>query len=422
MEHQLSLQAIPQPKPDPLLKNLKDLDPKGPVQGLMRLARTYGPIFRLSLPDGDRLVVSSQELVNELCDESRFDKKVHASLENIRAFAGDGLFTAYTQEPNWAKAHRILMPAFGPASIRGMFDPMLDIAEQMLQRWERFGEEAIIDVPDNMTRLTLDTIALCAFDDRFNSFYQNEMHPFVHAMVEALAEAGARGRRLSIQNQLMVLTKRQYEGDIHYMHQFADRLIARRKQNPTSKNDLLNRMLQGRDPITGEGLDDENIRYQMVTFLIAGHETTSGLLSFALYELLKNPQVLARARAHVDEVLGNDTPRFEHLAKLTYIDLILKEHYASGPRLRLSRSSHTKTQCSRVNIHLPKDKQSWCSSRRFTAIQPPGEMTLKLSALSVLTLILLPRYHPTPGNPLEMVNVPASAAPLPCKKRNWSSL
>jgi len=125
----------------------------------------------------------------------------------------------------------------------------------------------------------------------------------------------------------MVLTKRQYEGDIRYMHQFADELIARRKQDSSASNkqDLLNRMLQGRDPATSEGLSDENIRYQLVTFMIAGHETTSGLLSFALYELLKNPSTLARARAQVDEVLGQEIPRFEHLAKLTYIDQVLKE-------------------------------------------------------------------------------------------------
>src|SRR6266700_5827925 len=200
MEKQTPLAIIPQPKPDPLLKNLKDMDPNGPVQGLMQLARTYGPIYRLSLPERDMIVVSSQELVNELCDEKRFDKKVHTALENIRAFAGDGLFTAYTPEPNWTKAHHILMPAFGPAAIRDMFESMLDIAEQMMERWERFGADAVINVPDNMTRLTLDTIALCAFDYRLNSFYQNEIHPFVNAMVEALVESGARGRRLPIQN------------------------------------------------------------------------------------------------------------------------------------------------------------------------------------------------------------------------------
>lgn len=67
---------------------------------------------------------------------------------------------------------------------------MLDIAEQLMLKWERMGDNAVFDVPDDMTRLTLDTIALCAFNYRFNSFYRDEMHPFVHAMVEGLVEAG----------------------------------------------------------------------------------------------------------------------------------------------------------------------------------------------------------------------------------------
>lgn len=76
--------------------------------------------------------MSSQELVNEICDEKRFRKIVGGPLKEIRAFAGDGLFTAQTfppaqTEPNWAKAHRILMPAFGPQSIQSMLPNMLDI-------------------------------------------------------------------------------------------------------------------------------------------------------------------------------------------------------------------------------------------------------------------------------------------------------
>ena len=209
------------------------------------------------------------------------------------------------------------MPAFGPLGIRGMFDQMLDIADQMLVRWERFGPNAVIDVTDDMTRLTLDTIALCAFDYRFNSFYQREMHPFVDAMVDALSETGARERRLDIANKLMLRTRRAYEDDLQLMREVADALIAERKRDPErrEKKDLLGLMLQGRDPVTGEGLSDENIRYQLVTFLIAGHETTSGLLSFATYFLCKNPQVLAKARAEVDAVLGDEMPRLEHLAE-----------------------------------------------------------------------------------------------------------
>lgn len=337
MSHQSRLAAfipIPQPKEQFLLKNLRDVNAESPVLDLMKLAHTLGPIYRVSFPGGNTLVVvSSRELVHELCDESRFDKKVHSPLAQLRAIVGDGLFTAHTEEPNWGKAHRLLMPAFGPVAIREMFEPMLDIAEQLLLRWERFGPNAVISVPDDMTRLTLDTIALCAFDYRFNSFYQDQMHPFVDAMMDGLREALRRGRRFPVQTQLMVRTRRKFDEDVRFMHQVADDLITRRKVAPHSeqKKDLLGLMLQGQDPQTGEGLSEETIRNEMVTFLIAGHETTSGLLSFTLYLLLKHPHILQKARAHVDEILGLETPCAEDLARLPYIEQVLKESLRLWP-------------------------------------------------------------------------------------------
>ncbi|WP_419730888.1 bifunctional cytochrome P450/NADPH--P450 reductase [Lichenicola sp.] len=326
---------IPQPRTVPFLGNLTSIDSHAPVQSLMRLAREQGPIYRLSLAGSDLTIVSSHALVNELCDEARFVKAVHASLQQFRPITGDGLFTAYNDEPNWAKAHALLMPAFGPIGIRGMFPKMLDIAEQMLLRWERFGD-ATIDVADNMTRLTLDTIALCAFDYRFNSFYQNEMHPFVSAMVGALDEAGARARRPSVASRIMLPNRLHFDADVRFMHSLADTLVTERRAarkfgqagadgSDAGPQDLLDIMLTGRDPATGEGLDDENIRNQMVTFLIAGHETTSGLLSFALYFLLANPGVLEKARAQIDEVLGATTPQVEELHKLHVVEQILME-------------------------------------------------------------------------------------------------
>jgi cytochrome P450/NADPH-cytochrome P450 reductase len=318
---------IPQPKVYPIVKNVLELDVEAPIQSMMRLAQEYGSIYKIEIGDDKVIVVSDPEMVNEVCDETRFDKKIHRPLEKIRDFAGDGLFTAHTQEANWEKAHRILVPAFGPSAIKSMFPQMLDIAEQLMLKWERLGENTALDVPDNMTRLTLDAIALCAFDYRFNSFYSTGMHPFVDAMVNALHEASLYNRRLPIQNKLMFITKRNYEQEIKLLKKVAYEIIASRRNQPQEQwpKDLLSLMLQGKDPVTNEGLDDENIMSQMITFLIAGHETTSGLLSFALYLLLKNPNKLKKAQTQVDEVLKNDTPTFEHINKLTYIDQILKE-------------------------------------------------------------------------------------------------
>jgi cytochrome P450/NADPH-cytochrome P450 reductase len=93
-------------------------------------------------------------------------------------------------------------------------------------------------------------------------------------------------------------------------------------------NDLLDRMLTGVDRQSVEKLDDTNIIGQCITFLVAGHETTSGLLSFALYALLKNPEVLARGYDEVDRVLGTDLsvlPTYAQVHQVPCVTQILEE-------------------------------------------------------------------------------------------------
>jgi cytochrome P450/NADPH-cytochrome P450 reductase len=323
---------IPQPPPSRIFGNLRDMDRELPIRGLMRLADQYGPIYRVARPDGrSSLIVSSYELVNEVCDERRFDKLVWQPLLNVRPFTGDGLFTARTEEPNWHKAHNILLPNFGMRAMQGYMPMMIDIAEQLMQKWSRLNPDERIDVPADMTRLTLDTIGLCGFDYRFNSFYREEAHPFVGAMVGALGEAMDKGQRLPLQERLMVRNHRRFAQNIALMNGIADKLIQERKADPealATKNDLLNHMLVGIDKASGESLDDLNIRYQLITFLIAGHETTSGLLSFALYYLLENPDALQKGCAEVDRILGDDprvAPTYAQVNRLTYVGQILKE-------------------------------------------------------------------------------------------------
>ncbi|UXK00684.1 cytochrome P450 [Pectobacterium aroidearum] len=109
--------AVPQPPIKPVIGNLADVDPRNSIDSLMKLAKTYGPFFKMRIFSDEFYVASSQELVNELSDESLFEKKLSAELLELRYLGGDGLFTAHTHEPNWGKAHRILMPALGPLGV-----------------------------------------------------------------------------------------------------------------------------------------------------------------------------------------------------------------------------------------------------------------------------------------------------------------
>ncbi|PYZ92561.1 NADPH--cytochrome reductase [Salipaludibacillus keqinensis] len=364
---------IPQPKTYGPLMNLRQVDSDAPVQSFVELAETYGPIFRMELPGRDTLYVSGHKFVEEVCDESRFDKNVWKPLENVREFTGDGLFTSWTEEENWKKAHNILLPSFSQRAMQGYHDKMTDIAVQLIQKWSRLNDDEEINVPEDMTRLTLDTIGLCGFNYRFNSFYSEKNHPFINNMVSALDEAMSQLQRLDIQNKLSLRKKSQFNENVDKMYELVDKLIDdRRNAEDQDKGDLLSRMLEGKDPQTGEGLDDENIRYQMITFLIAGHETTSGMLSFAIYYLLKNPDKLKKARQEVDTVMADEYPSYQQVRQLKYVRMVLDETlrlWPTAPAFSLFAKEDTTLQGEyeikkgdTINVLLPKlhrDKEAW---------------------------------------------------------------
>ena len=326
-----ALAPIPSPRGWPLVGNLLQIPRGGLTQHVMRLAADYDGVFELDFAGFRSPFVTSAKIVAEISDEKRFRKVIGPPLSILRPLAGDGLFTAEGDEPNWSKAHRILTPAFGQRARRGYFDAMLEVALQLADSWAR-REGQDIAVSEDMTRLTLDTIALCGFDYRFESFAQAELHPFLQAMGRVLDETMARLTRHRLVTRLRKSANRRFEADIAAMHALVDDVIRVRHANPGEARDLLGLMLDAVDPVSGERLSDENIRYQVITFLIAGHETTSGMLSFTLHLLLQHPQVLARARAQVDEVLaGGRLPTYDDLARLEVIDRVLKESLRLWP-------------------------------------------------------------------------------------------
>jgi cytochrome P450/NADPH-cytochrome P450 reductase len=324
------LSPIPHPPAKPVIGNMLSVDSSAPSQHLARMAKEYGPIFWLDMMGSPFVVVSGADLVDELSDEKRFDKSVRGSLRRVRLIAGDALFTAYTTEPNWSKAHNILMQPFGNRAMQSYHPSMLDIAEQLVKKWERTNADDEIDVVHDMTALTLDTIGLCGFDYRFNSFYREDYHPFVESLVRSL-ETIMMTRGLPLEGLWMRNRKRDLAADAAFMNKMVDEIIAERRKNADAtdaKKDMLNAMMTGVDRASGEQLDDVNIRYQINTFLIAGHETTSGMLSCTIYALLKHPEVLKKAYEEVDRVLGPDTdvkPTYQQVTQLTYITQILKE-------------------------------------------------------------------------------------------------
>src|SRR6202030_693131 len=227
------LSPIPHPPKKPVVGNMLSVDSIAPTQGLMRMARELGPIFWLDMMGTPLVVVSGHDLVDELSDEKRFDKAVKGSLRRVRAGAGDGVFTPYANEPSWSKAHNILMQPFGNRAMQSYHPSMGDIAEQLVKKWERLNADDEIDVVHDMTALTLDTIGLCGFDYRFNSFYRRDYHPFVESLVRSL-ETIMRTRGLPFEGLFMRERRRHLTADVIYMNAMVNEIIAERRKQADS--------------------------------------------------------------------------------------------------------------------------------------------------------------------------------------------
>ncbi|MBF8170132.1 cytochrome P450 [Streptomyces olivaceus] len=319
----------------PLLGDVVGASRSTPMQDSLRYARRLGPIFRRRAFGKEFVFVWGASLAADLADEARFAKHVGLGVANLRPVAGDGLFTAYNHEPNWQLAHDVLAPGFSREAMAGYHVMMLDVAARLTGHWDR-AEAAgrTVDVAGDMTRLTLETIARTGFGHDFGSFERSRPHPFVTAMVGTLGYAQRRNTvPAPLAPWLLRDAGRRNAADIAYLNRTVDGLVReRRAGGGDGGGDLLDRMLETSHPVTGERLSPENVRRQVITFLVAGHETTSGALSFALHYLAQHPEVAARARAEVDRVWGGtETPGYEQVARLRYVRRVLDESLRLWP-------------------------------------------------------------------------------------------
>ncbi|GJF17111.1 cytochrome P450 [Mycolicibacterium cyprinidarum] len=323
VEAQTYYPALPHPRRRiPVLGDLLAFRAETPSQSMMDLV-ALGPVFEFRFLGARYVVAAGADAVAEVNDEKRFCKYVGPDIEALRILGGDGLFTAYNDEPNWQKAHDVLMPAFSQQAMRRYHSIMFDVADELTARWDdRAARDETVDVSADATRTTLETIGRCAAGHPFGCFESEAPHPFVEHMVAGLKGSDRVGvlRQSFLPNFVAKSAERRVGQHAEKLHAIADEIIAERIRDGLGHHDDLLELMLVSD------LELPNIRFQLINFLVAGHETTSGALSFALYFLSQHPDAVAKVRAEVAEVWGEEArPGFEQVAKLRYVRRVFDE-------------------------------------------------------------------------------------------------
>lgn len=328
--------AVPRPRLRlPIIGDLLVVNWTKPCQGLAREVEAHGGIIEHRIFDLRLITVASTALINEINDESRWEKSLGLVLPELRAIGGDGLFTAYNHEPNWRMAHNILMPAFTKAAMASYHASMLEAARELVSSWsQRAADGSWVDIPDEANRFTIEVVARAGLGHSFTKLKDPSDNPIISAFLRELTHARTTARTNAIPRYEQLLGRRrrnQHQRDKQYLSDQVGAIINARRSSGGSDNapvNMLDVMLHETDPATGESLDNANIANQVLTLLIAGSETSANAIAFALHYLSTNPHIAAAARAEVDQRWpdsGVPDMSFDDVAKLRYLRRIVDE-------------------------------------------------------------------------------------------------
>ena len=245
---------------------------------------------------------------------------------------GRGLLTS--EGETWRHHRRIMAPAFDLRSVAGYAPIMTEVTQELLAKWDALPEPRELDVAAAMMHATLHIISRAMF-----SSDSDEIVDVVESGVNQY-QTMVRPSLLDLLHFPLWLTRLiaplPTEGIFNEFDKKVDQLLTERGREPDAEpKDLLARLIAARDTETGGGMTPKEVRDQVVTIFMAGHETTSQALSWTWYLLSQHPEAEAKLRDELTTVLEGRTPRYEDIADLRYTRMVIEES------MRLYPPAHT---------------------------------------------------------------------------------
>jgi cytochrome P450 len=285
--------------------------------------------------------ISSPELVHELlvAEEAGFIKAPGLSIYG-KKLLGEGLLTA---EKEVHRRHRkLLAPAFAARRIAGYGATMAAAAERSAARWR---DGALIDVAEDMMRLTLAIVGKTLFDAEI----EGDAAVVGDALTEAM-EFMIDSITLPLPMQWPLPRNRRMRAAVARLDDVVYRIIAERRAAPGDRGDVLSMLLDARDD-DGSSLTDRDVRDEIMTLMLAGHETTANALAWTWYLLGRHPEAQARMFAEVDAVVGDRLPTVEDLPRLPWTLQVIEEAMRLyPPAFSIGRTAERRVQLGPATI------------------------------------------------------------------------
>ena len=288
----------------------------------MRTAAEHGPVAQYRFGPGRAYLVTHPEgLKHVLQDHVKNYTKDHFSYSLVRRVVGDGLLTS--QGETWLKQRRLAQPAFHRARISAMASQMVRATAGLAEQW---GEAQRSGAPRHVVRDMMALTLRIVGEALFGTDMRAEIQAVSAAFNILSGQTVDRFRSLRLIPPILPTAyDRAFRQANRALREVVARVIAERRKHPEDRGDLLSMFMLARDEETGEQMDDAHLENEVLTMMLAGHETTATALSWAWALLEQNPGPEQLLHAEVDSVLGGRLPTAEDVPQLVYTRGVLDE-------------------------------------------------------------------------------------------------
>jgi cytochrome P450 len=337
--------------------------------GFIERCRDYGDVVRMRF-----LWIHAYFLYNPDDIESLLttNAKSFRKAQSLRSpffarLVGNGLVTS--EGEFWRRQRRLAQPAFHRQRISSYGNVMVDFATRALTKWR---PDEVVDISREMNRLTLEIVVKTLFNadvsrdaDRVGVVLSEVVKPF----------ASQATLKWILDNRLPTPGHRRYFNLVAEIDRIVFRIIAERRAAPSDEGDLLSMLLQAQDE-DGSQMTDSQLRDEVMTLFLAGHETTALALSWSWYLLAQNPDKEQKFHAELDAVLQGRLPTVDDLPKLEYTEMIAKETMRLyPPAYAVGREALEDVEMG--GFRVPKGSQlfafQWVTQRDERYFEEPGE-------------------------------------------------
>jgi cytochrome P450 len=298
---------------------------------LVDAANRYGDVVRFEL--GPRVahlpayLIRRPDHIHHILFEAR---ELYPKSFDYRLLArslGQGLVTS--EGELWSRQRRLIQPAFRHTQVLGLAEAMLAATRDVARRWcDLVSSGEPVDVAEEMMRLALDVVGRTLFSSDLAGEVDT-ISPAVGVLTRDLVErlSSAVGVLTLLVPQLPTPANRRVRRTLANLDGVVARLIARRRSMPEEARpaDLLSMLIAARDETTGEAMDDHQIRDEVMTFLVAGHETTANALTWTWYLLSTHPLAAGRLRDELRSTLAGRDLHPDDLDRLHYTKAVISE-------------------------------------------------------------------------------------------------